>query len=275
MQKLISELSRLYLLEGQQHHEQGEDGNGYFPAGHLSRSILEQHLRGGKTIALDLVTGDGLTRALVIDFYGAADGRGEQQWSKLCEVANALQEQLGLPAPAVSISGAEGYALWLSLEAPIPLALARRFLHLLRQAYFPETGHAGMGLAADAAPAATLAELPPCLHRSSGKWAAFINPGMGASFADEPGLEMPPPLAAQAAFLADLQSITVKRFGQALDILEQRHGRERTASPSALESAESVAVPASLLLRDATLEDIVRHLHGKNIEPTFRHLLAK
>jgi hypothetical protein len=28
-----------------------------------------------------------------------------------------------------------------------------------------------------------------------------------------------------------------------------------------------------LLLRDATLEDIVRHLHAKNIEPTFRHLL--
>jgi len=29
-----------------------------------------------------------------------------------------------------------------------------------------------------------------------------------------------------------------------------------------------------LLLKDATLEDIVRHLHAKNIEPTFRHLVA-
>jgi hypothetical protein len=27
-----------------------------------------------------------------------------------------------------------------------------------------------------------------------------------------------------------------------------------------------------LLLKDATLEDIVRHLHGQNIEPTFRFL---
>jgi hypothetical protein len=32
------------------------------------------------------------------------------------------------------------------------------------------------------------------------------------------------------------------------------------------------AAPAGLLLKDATLEDIVRHLHGQNIEPTFRFL---
>jgi hypothetical protein len=28
-----------------------------------------------------------------------------------------------------------------------------------------------------------------------------------------------------------------------------------------------------LLLKDATLEDIVRHLHSLGIEPTFRHVL--
>jgi hypothetical protein len=32
-------------------------------------------------------------------------------------------------------------------------------------------------------------------------------------------------------------------------------------------------VPDGLLLKDATLEDIVRFLHSKNIEPTFRHIL--
>lgn len=31
---------------------------------------------------------------------------------------------------------------------------------------------------------------------------------------------------------------------------------------------------ATLLLKDASLEDIVRLLHSKNIEPTFRHLLT-
>lgn len=31
----------------------------------------------------------------------------------------------------------------------------------------------------------------------------------------------------------------------------------------------------SLLLKDASLEDIIRLLHSRNIEPTFRHLLIK
>ena len=33
------------------------------------------------------------------------------------------------------------------------------------------------------------------------------------------------------------------------------------------------AVPHGLLLKDATLEDIIACLHARNIEPTFRHLL--
>lgn len=35
------------------------------------------------------------------------------------------------------------------------------------------------------------------------------------------------------------------------------------------------SIPAGLLLKDASLEDIVKLLHSRNIEPTFRHLLAK
>lgn len=276
MQKLISELNRLYLLKGQQHHEPSGEGGNYSPAGELSPAILERHLRGEKTVALDLVTEDGLTRALVIDFQGAARGKGAEHWSKLCELANALQEQLNLPAPAVSISGGKGYGLWLSLETPMPVAQAQQFLHLLRDAYFPDDQNERIvlrpatGVSADAA--ATLAELPPCLHRASGLWAAFINPGMGASFADEPGLEMPPPPGAQAAFLDGLQSISVAQFMQALNLLQQKQGAAQQA-----DTPVAPAAPArdGLLLKDATLEDIVRFLHGKNIEPTFRHVIAK
>ena len=32
---------------------------------------------------------------------------------------------------------------------------------------------------------------------------------------------------------------------------------------------------SGLLLSEASLEDIIRHLHSKNIEPTFRHLLVR
>jgi transcriptional regulator with XRE-family HTH domain len=37
--------------------------------------------------------------------------------------------------------------------------------------------------------------------------------------------------------------------------------------------AGTQAVEAELLLKDASLEDIVKLLHSRNIEPTFRHLI--
>ncbi len=245
MQKLLSELTRLYL-----------------PTGTFSPEVLEQHVLGQTTSTISLVTGDGLTRAMVIAFHKIGDSEGAH-WSLLCEVANALQVELGLPAPAVSISGADGYGLWLSLEAPAPTARVQKFLELLREAYF-----SSIDLRADAAIA--LVELPPCLHPNTGKWAAFINPGLGASFADESGLEMAPPFAGQAALLEDVQSISEAQFLRAMNMLEQSHGAAPTVSEPLPERASA---PHGLLLEDATLEDIVRYLHAKNIEPTFRHLI--
>lgn len=246
MQKLISELKRLYL-----------------PTDTLSQEVLEQHLQGQATRAVSLVTGDGLTRAMVIAFHKMADGEEAQHWSLLCEVANALQSQLGLPAPAVSISGADGYGLWLSLDTPAPTELVQKFLDLLRKVYLP-------GVAAGPDAAIALVELPPCVHQSTGKWAAFINPGLGASFADEAGLEMAPPFAGQAALLEGLQGISQAQFVHAINTLEQSLG---VAPPAGEPAPQRSSAPQGLLLKDATLEDIVSYLHSKNIEPTFRHLI--
>ncbi|MET3131466.1 hypothetical protein AAKU55_001728 [Oxalobacteraceae bacterium GrIS 1.11] len=242
MQKLISELIRLYL-----------------PAGTLSPEVLAQRMLGQTSQAVNLTSADGLTRAMVIAFHKIGASDEAQHWSRLCAVANALQTQLGFPAPAVSISGANGYALWLSLETPIPAAQAQTFLELLHTTYFPD-----LDLRPDAIRAPV--ELPPCLHQSSGKWAAFIHPGMGASFADDSGLEMAPPFAAQAAFLEGLQSINEAQLRHALQVL----------GPAPLLKVPALAhtaAPDGLLLSEATLEDIVRFLHARNIEPTFRHLI--
>jgi hypothetical protein len=232
----------------------------------MSPEALAQHLSGQSTVSVNLTTADGMTRAMVIDFHKmAGDSEEAQHWSRLCAVANALQDQLGFPAAAVSISGADGYGLWLSLEAPVPVAQAQEFLERLREAYFPD-----MNLRPDAASAPV--ELPPCLNQGTGKWAAFIHPGMGASFADESGLEMAPPLAGQAAFLEGLQSISEAQFLQAFDTLRQSH----SAAPVASAPRPQLTVAAEgLLLRDATLEDLVSFLHSKNIEPTFRHLIQR
>lgn len=249
MQKLISELTRLYL-----------------PAGAASPQALAEHILGNTTLAVKLATDDGLVRAIAIAFRKMSGADGAQHWNQLCSVANALQAELGLPAPAVSISGADGYGLWLSLETPVPAALAQKFLKLLGQAYFPD-------MPVDPGAVCALVELPPCLNQSSGKWAAFIHPGMGASFADEPGLDMAPPVAGQVAFLEGLHSIGADQLRHAMDVLQQS---TVPATPAA--SAPVLARTADtggLLLKDATLEDIVSFLHSKNIEPTFRHLMPK
>lgn len=244
MQKLISELTRLYL-----------------PSGTSSLKALEQQLLGQTTASASLVTDDGLTRAVVIGFNKMANGEEAQHWTLLCAVAKALQLELGLPAPAVSISATDGFGLWLSLAAATPVAQVQRFLTLLRTAYYP-----------DMVLGPALIELPPCLHQGTGRWAAFIHPGLGASFADESGLEMAPPFAGQAALLDGLQSISQVQFQHAMHILAQ-------SGEVAAVGGEPVAVHASaphgLLLKDATLEDIVSFLHSKNIEPTFRHLIRK
>ncbi|MDB5917976.1 MAG: hypothetical protein JWR40_2210 [Massilia sp.] len=255
MQKLISELTRLYL-----------------PAGSVSPQALARHVLGETTLAIDLATGDGMVRAMVIPFR-KVDAEPARHWTRLCAAANGLQLELGLPAPAVSISGSDGYGLWLSLEAPIPIAQAQEFIALLHQAYFPD-----MELRLDAAGAAV--ELPPCLSMATGKWAAFIHPGMGAAFADESGLEMAPPLAGQAAFLEGVKNAGEEMFRHAFAMLRESHALA-PPSAAALPAAPVAGAPQvqraaaadSLLLKDATLEDIVRFLHAKRIEPTFRHLI--
>ena len=263
MQELIAQLLRLYLP--------------VLPEGAPLPEGLEQHLEGSVTHTFDLAR-DGAVRAIVIPF-DIGDGDGAGQWERLCAVANALQGELGLPAPAVSISGGSGFALWLSFDVPVPVATAREFVDLLCAAYCPEAGVPDRGVTAPVA-------LPPCRNAASGKWAAFIHPGMGASFADEPALEMAPPSAAQAAFLQGLQPIGEEQLRHALDVLRPAPGAAADqAAPSAGEAPRGhpaaraaddrpgSALPPDLLLKDATLEDIVRFLHAKNIEPTFRHVL--
>ncbi len=243
MQELIDQLLRLYL-----------------PAGASAPDGLARHLAGSATQSF-LLTKNGLVRAIVMPFEPHDGDAGGKQWQRLCAVANALQADLGLPAPAVSVSGATGYRLWMSLEKPVPVAMAQQFRDLIYAAYCPDVPVPPGGVGDPV-------ELPPCLHQATGKWAAFIHPGMGASFAEEPGLEMAPPASAQAAFLEGGQSMSSGQFQNALDSMQRARG-----GPVHDIAADTPAVPQGLLLKDATLEDIVHFLHSKNIEPTFKHLL--
>lgn len=201
---------------------------------------------------LYLASPEGGTRSISLAFRKLAGDGEAGHWERLCTVANALQAQSGLPAPAVSVSGDGAFGLWLSLEQPITVAQAQEFARLVCP-----------GADAAAGP------LPPCLNQASGKWAAFIHPGMGASFAGDEGLDVQPSEAGQLALLEGLESIGPALFAQALEQLRQSAG----APPRTAQQASGASAAAEgLLLKDATLEDIVAFLHSKNIEPTFRFL---
>src|SRR5450830_1628931 len=142
--------------------------------------------------------------------------------------------------------------------------------------------HAGAAGAGAAIRATAALDVFAGLDRYSRRGAAGL-PGtgtiaaMGAAFADEPGLDMPPTPAAQLGFLDSLRSTTPAQFVQALAKLKQHAGlAPEPAVPNLVTPVAPMPAPVAasgLLLQDATLEDIVRWLHARNIEPTFRHRL--
>jgi hypothetical protein len=244
MQRLATHLRRLYLTDGLA-----------LPEG------FDRDLGGDAARPVSLLTASGLTRAIAIAFERQPGADADAPWQQLCVAANALQTELGLPAPAVSVSGANGYILWLSLQAATPLAQVRQFTALLGQAYLPDTP----------IDAREKVALPPCLHAASGRWAAFINPGLGASFSDEYGLDMAPPVAGQVALLEHLQSIGAPQWAHACALLQAARGDTAPAPVP----APAPAATAGALLANATVEQIVAELHARGIEPSLRHVLAR
>ena len=252
MEKLIAELMRLFVRDGA-----------------AAPELLARQMQGEEAETADLLSLGGLTRTIAIPFEKGKDNADGEHWKQLCEAANALQVDHGFPAPAVSVTGV-GYCLWISLAAPVPNAQARQFVRRVRQSWLPDKA---------ARTEVKNPPLPPCRDTRSGHWAAFIHPGMGASFLDEPWLELAPPPLAQAAFLEGVESVAPEQFADAFAALARPESAPAAAAPAAATPAQLPPAPPAaadgLLLKDATLEDIVRHLHALNIEPTFRHLLPE
>lgn len=193
MNKLMSELRRLYFRCDQA-----------WPAGETDP-------------ALDLVDVNGMVRAMVIDFAKVGD------WAAVANMYRAVQDDLDLPAPALSVSGHAGFRLWFSLAAPVLATEAAAFLGALQREYLADIPPANLQClpVADkvAFPACKRVGLVPALCQETGKWSAFIDPSMGSMFVDAPGLEMAPNLDRQADMLAGLASIEADAFRHAVNVL--------------------------------------------------------
>ncbi|HZX30201.1 MAG TPA: hypothetical protein VFF03_02520 [Rhodocyclaceae bacterium] len=189
MERLIAALQRLYFSEAR-----------------LGSPAVALALAGGEPVALDPSDPDGRTRAMVLVFQSAAD------WAAVADLFQAVQADLELPAPAISVSGRAGYEVWFSLAEAVPAAEAQGFLEALRARYLSEIPAARLRQSPGDGPV----NLVPALHGASGKWSAFIDPSMGGMFADEPGLEMAPSLDRQADLLAGFESIKPADFRRAM-----------------------------------------------------------
>ncbi len=163
---------------------------------------------------LRLIDGFGRVRAMVLSLARPAD------WQALAKVWQGVQVDLDLPAPAIAVSGTDGFQLWFSLAQPLPAAQAWAFLEALRLRYLDDIKPQRVGLmpGLDGAlpPQWQHAGAVPALQAASGVWSAFVAPELAPVFADEPWLETAPNPEGQSNLLSRLTSIASADFELAL-----------------------------------------------------------
>lgn len=183
-----------------------------------------------------------IVRCLLISLERSGD------WSSLARLYEAVQSELELPAPAVSVSSRNGFRLWFSLKEGVPVAQAEGFLQALCRKYLADVPEKYLklfpgSLAADG----QAVEIPPRFNESVEKWSAFIDPSLGSMFADEAGLDMPPNPDKQATQLAVCASIDADDFQRALATLLPGEKRDCEMSGGRLDKAIGTADQVELL----------------------------
>lgn len=219
MTELIQALQRLYFLPDQDDSwrdgldEQGFDG-----------------LRGH----LELLDPSAQVRTMVLSLTAMS------AWPRLAAMLDALVEDLGLAAPAVSISPVAGYQVWWSLAEPVPFAEAQQFLGALLSTYLADISEDQVSCLPGPEQETQFVMMVPALDEASGLWSAFIDPSLGAMFAnDAPGLEFPPRIERQASMLATVNSIKLKDFRKALARLSASVPLSETAPVLPVENSAS------------------------------------
>ncbi|HET6789190.1 MAG TPA: hypothetical protein VFW84_11555 [Aquabacterium sp.] len=194
-----------------------------------------------------LIDAQGRVRAMVLELSRPAD------WGALSAVWQGVQADLALPAPAIAVSGTDGFQLWFSLAQPVPAAQAWAFMEALRARYLPDIRPERLRLLpqVDGSHPAQHARLIPAPQADEDHWSAFVAPDLAPVFADTPWLDIPPGRDGQADVLAPLRSIQPADFQQALAQLEPAAAQAAvvtTVAPSAPSLSGSGTDPRRFLL---------------------------
>ncbi|HSV79976.1 MAG TPA: hypothetical protein VLK85_12360 [Ramlibacter sp.] len=155
-------------------------------------------------------------------------------WQFLSRAWQGVQADLGLPAPAIAISGNDAYQLWFSLAEPAAVVQVIAFLDALRKHYLPDVAPDRIRMAPcdEAAPSQALPVLPP-IEALPGQWSAFVAPDLATLFEAEPWLDIPPSPEAQADLLSRLESIQPGDLERALERLRSSENPVRPSKTPA------------------------------------------
>ena len=160
-----------------------------------------------------LIGAQGQVRAMVVDVAQQAG------WDAVAALCQGIQDALDLPTPAIAVSGGAGFQVWLSLAEPVPVLQAQAFLAALCQRFLSQVPARHVQctpvVEPSGTPPARHASLVPALQGATGRWSAFVAPGLASMFADEPWLDVPPGIDAQAQLLCRLESISAADFARA------------------------------------------------------------
>lgn len=254
MNRLQSELHRLYLPRAA---AAGDDRDATAP------TLFDAH---------------GGSRALVLEIARPAD------WDAVARVWRGVQTELDLPAPAIAVSGTDGYQLWFSLAESVSVPRAHAFLDALRRHFLADVAPERIGLMpampTPASGEARHARIVPAEQAQPGQWSAFVAPDLAAIFADTPWLDLQPGGDGQADLLCRLASIGPAEFEAVAARLAGTGHRPETAStppgrraaPAPATSPAEPTEPAAFLLgvmRDETVDLALRIEAAKALLPHF------
>jgi hypothetical protein len=176
-------------------------------------------------------------RAFVLELSRPAD------WALLGRIFRGVQTDLGLPAPAIAVSGA-GLQLWFSLRQPIASARARAFLGALERRWLADVVGRRVGFHVHA-PDAPVPRVPAA-QEGGELWSAFVAPDLAAMFTDTPWLDVEPNEEGQANLLRGLRPATPDEFEAA-----ERQLADDAARAAAPAITPPPASPAAAPLRAA------------------------
>ncbi|MCV2352679.1 hypothetical protein LNV09_00740 [Paucibacter sp. B2R-40] len=178
----------------------------------------------------DLETVSDQVRIVVLALAGPAD------WTLMARVWRGAQADLALPAPAIAVSGVEGYLLCFSFAEPQPHRQALAFAEALRLRYLDDVDKARVVISTPDS-----AALPPRqIDEQQDHWSAFVAPDLAPVFSAEPWLDIAPSREGQADLLSRLDSIQRADFSAAMARLGAAPG-----PAAAVASAGSAASTAS------------------------------